>query len=123
MLARKRVLAERYRQAFENVPGLHFVGEPEGTRSNYWLNAVRLDTPSLERRDVLLAAANDAGYHCRPAWTLLHKLPMYRDAPRAPLDVAEALEASLVNLPSSAKLADARAEGIEAVRARLTAPQ
>jgi len=123
MLARKRVLAERYRQAFENVPGLHFVGEPEGTRSNYWLNAVRLDTPSLERRDVLLAAANDAGYHCRPAWTLLHKLPMYRDAPRAPLDVAEVLEASLVNLPSSAKLADARAEGIEAVRARLTAPQ
>jgi hypothetical protein len=32
---------------------------------------------------------------------------MYRDCPRAELDVAEAIEASLVNLPSSAALAGA----------------
>lgn len=107
MLGRKRRLAESYREAFAGVAGLSFVAEPEGCRSNYWLNAVRLAKPDMAARDALLATANDAGFHCRPAWTLLHKLPMYAGCPRADLSVALALEASLVNLPSSARLADA----------------
>lgn len=107
LLSRKRRLAEAYREAFAGVPGLSFVGEPAGCRSNYWLNALRLAKPDMAERDALLAAANDAGYHCRPAWTLLHKLPMYAACPRADLAVALALEASLVNLPSSARHADA----------------
>jgi len=108
MLARKRRLAESYRRAFEAVAGLSFVGEPAGCESNYWLNAVRLERPGMAERDALLAAANDAGFHCRPAWTLLHKLPMYADCPRADLSAALAIEASLVNLPSSARHADAK---------------
>ena len=105
-VARKRELATRYQAAFESVAGLGFVAEPAGSRSNYWLNTVRLEHPDVELRNQLLAAANDAGYQCRPTWTLLHKLPMYLDVPRAPLPVAERLEASLINVPSSAKLAD-----------------
>jgi perosamine synthetase len=34
----------------------------------------------------------------------MHHLPMYRDCPRAELTHAEALEAQIVNLPSSAVL-------------------
>jgi perosamine synthetase len=105
-MARKRELAARYQAAFESVAGLGFVAEPAGSRSNYWLNTVRLEQPDVEVRNQLLAAANDAGYLCRPTWTLLHKLPMYSDAPRARLPVAEQLESSLINVPSSAKLAD-----------------
>jgi perosamine synthetase len=60
----------------------------------------------MSGRDALLAVANDDGYQCRPAWALLNKLPMYKDCPRADLSVAEALEASLINLPSSPKLAE-----------------
>nr|WP_258560700.1 hypothetical protein [Cylindrospermopsis raciborskii] len=72
--------------------------------SNYWLNTLQLQKPSFEMRDRLLGLANDAGYQCRPTWTLLHKLPMYVNCPHAPLPVAERLEASLINVPSSAKL-------------------
>lgn len=104
-LARKRELAVRYQAAFRDLIGIRFVTEPVGCRSNYWLNTVRLEQPDINARDRLLAAANDAGYQCRPTWTLLHKLPMFADCPRAPLPVAEQLEASLINLPSSAKLA------------------
>jgi len=104
-LARKRELAARYQAAFRDLIGIRFVTEPAGCRSNYWLNTVRLEQPDINARDQLLTAANDAGYQCRPTWTLLHKLPMYADCPRAPLPVAERLEASLINLPSSAKLA------------------
>jgi perosamine synthetase len=107
LLRRKRRLAETYRRAFEGIPGFAFVREPEGSRSNFWLNAVLLDGADMEVRDELLATANDAGYHCRPVWTLLHKLPMFRECPRAALPVSERLEASLINLPSSAGLAPA----------------
>jgi perosamine synthetase len=106
MLRRKRALAARYREAFAPFEELAFVDEPPGCESNFWLCAVVLKKPSLAVRDALLAAANDAGYHCRPAWTLMHKLPMYGDCPRAPLDVAEALEAGIINLPSSPMLAE-----------------
>lgn len=103
-LARKRRLAERYADAFSRVDGMKFVGETAGRQSNFWLNAVRLNEPNTPARDALLASAIDAGYQCRPAWTLLHKLPMYANAPRAELSVAAAVEASLINIPSSARL-------------------
>lgn len=105
-LSRKRQLAENYRKAFAHIQGIHFVDEPEGSQSNFWLNAVRLEEPGMTGRDALLAVANDAGYQCRPTWTLLSKLPMYKNCPRAELFVAEALEASLINLPSSPKLVE-----------------
>lgn len=105
-LARKRELTNRYRMAFSGLTGIRFMVEPEQSRSNYWLNTVRLEEPDMNIRDKVLAAANDAGYQCRPTWTLLHKLPMFADCPRATLPVAERLEASLINLPSSAKLVD-----------------
>jgi perosamine synthetase len=104
-LARKRELAAHYQRAFRDVVGIRFVPQPPGCQSNYWLNTVRLERPDSATRDELLTAANDGGYQCRPTWTLLHKLPMFADCPRAPLTVAERLEASLINVPSSARLA------------------
>lgn len=102
---RKRRLAARYAEAFAGVPGVHVLREPPHTRGNYWLNALVLDEANAARRDDLLAALNDAGYMSRPLWTLMHRLPMYAACPRMPLPVAESLEARVVNVPSSARLA------------------
>lgn len=107
-VARKRRLAETYARAFADLPGVAFAREPEGTQSNYWLCALRLVGGDLAARDAVLAATNDAGYQCRPVWTLLHRLPMYASCPRAPLPVAEMLEKTLVNVPSSPRLAEPR---------------
>lgn len=107
MIARKRDLAARYAAAFEGVEGVRFLAEPDGTRSNFWLNAIVLEDPDLAGRDRVLERLNDAGYMSRPIWTLMHRLPMYADCPRADLTVAERLEATVINLPSSPKLADA----------------
>lgn len=100
-IARKRALAERYRQALAGVPGVSFFAETHFARSNYWLNALLLDNPDLAARDRLMAACHQAGLMVRPAWTLMHKLPMYAACPRMDLSVAEDIEARLVNLPSS----------------------
>lgn len=109
LLERKRRLAQAYAKAFAGRPGLRFVTEPAGTRSNYWLNAVLV--ASQEQRDAVLEAANAAGYMTRPVWTLLCDLPMYRESPRMELPVARRIEATLVNVPSSPHLAPAAEPG------------
>ena len=104
-IARKRELAARYEAAFVGVAGLRFLREPVDTQGNYWLNAIVLDPAQSPTRDDLLAALNDAGYMSRPLWTLMHRLPMYASCPRMPLPMAESLEARVINIPSSPKLA------------------
>lgn len=103
-LARKRRLAEGYIAGFEAQEGVSIFREPEGSRSNYWLNTLLLDRECAQERDALLDDLNDAGLMCRPVWTLLHRLPFYGDCPRAPLPVAEDLERRIISLPSSAIL-------------------
>jgi perosamine synthetase len=106
-VARKRRLANQYRAAFSHVSGIQVFVEPEGARSNYWLNALLLDESEMEQRDKLLDELNDAGVMSRPAWTLLHRLPMYCECPRGHLLVAEGLGRRIVNVPSSARLGHA----------------
>jgi len=103
-LAAKRALAERYRQAFNNTPGIRFFSEPANCQSNYWLNTLLLDKECAEQRDALLEATNDMGIMTRPAWTLMNKLPMFAGCPKMDLSVAESLVRCLINIPSSAML-------------------
>jgi perosamine synthetase len=110
-LAAKRRLAERYRRALAAVPGVSFLAEPSFARSNYWLNALMLDGAYASAREALLERCNAAGVSCRPAWVLMHRLPMFSDCPRMPLPVAEDIERRLINLPSGAGLAPEPARG------------
>jgi perosamine synthetase len=105
-LIRKRALAARYASEFANIPGVRFLSEPQHCTSNYWLNSIILDPQHVHEHAKVLEALNDANYMSRPIWTLMHRLPMYADCPRATVDTAEALAASVINLPSSPKLVD-----------------
>ncbi len=102
-LSAKRILAKKYAEGFSSARSMQFVTEPHGTTSNYWLNTIRLNKPDLALRDELLSAARADGYMCRPAWNLLHTLPMHESSPRAKLPVAQNLWQSLINIPSSAR--------------------
>jgi len=106
-IAAKRELALRYRWAFSALPGVRFFTEPEFAQSNYWLNAILLDSGQDSGRDHILEAANEAGFMLRPVWTLMHQLPMYSHCPRSDLSVAESLERRIINLPSSPGLGKA----------------
>lgn len=97
-VANKRELASRYAAHFSGSD-LQFVKEPEGCRSNYWLNAVVCD--SREQRDALLKLTNDAGVMTRPIWALMNHLPSYAYSRQGTLTQALWLEARVVNLPSS----------------------
>jgi aminotransferase in exopolysaccharide biosynthesis len=105
LLAAKRRLYARYAAAFATVPSVRMLSEPEGCRSNYWLQTLLLDREIEEQRDGILTATNEAGLMTRPVWVLNHRLPAFRACPRMPLTAAESLERRVINLPSSAQLA------------------
>jgi aminotransferase in exopolysaccharide biosynthesis len=94
----KRKLAAEYKGFFASKD-VQFVEEPEGSRSNYWLAAILLN--SREERDKFLGYSNDNGVMTRPAWTLMHKLEMFRNSLRGELVNSEYIEDRLVNIPSS----------------------
>ena len=104
MLEAKRRLFSSYETALREVPEVSLVREPEGCRSNYWLQAILLQPGHENARDGVLAATNDAGLMTRPVWRLLHRLAPFASCPRMSLAKAEAIEAALINLPSSANL-------------------
>ena len=103
-LKQKRTVAEHYETAFAGINGVKFFTESDFSRSNYWLNALVLDKNHSDSRDELLELANRVGITTRPAWTLMHRLPMFSTCPRMDLAVAEDLEQRLINIPSSACL-------------------
>jgi aminotransferase in exopolysaccharide biosynthesis len=97
-LTSKRVLAERYINFFARSD-LAPIVEPNHCSSNYWLNGVICE--SVEQRNALLKATNDAGIMTRPIWTLMNRLPAFSKARSGSLVTSEWLEARVVNLPSS----------------------
>jgi perosamine synthetase len=105
LLEAKRRLHARYAQCLARIEGVHLMREPQGCRSNYWLQALLLDERRSAERDAILGASNDDGVMMRPVWALNHRAPAFSASPRMTLAVAESLERRVVNLPSSAQLA------------------
>lgn len=108
-LARKRRLAAFVAEALDGVAGIELLREPDGARSNFWLNGLLLERAEL--RDSVLAHTNERGLQTRPCWRLLADLPMYRSAPRARAGIAKARDraARVVNIPSSPNLVSGNA--------------
>ena len=104
-LLSKRALHQKYAKAFAGLDAVELTREPAGCSSNYWLQALKLQNIDMQLRDSILEQTNAAGYMTRPVWKLMHGLRQFEDCPRAPLDVAERLEKTLINIPSGAGLA------------------
>lgn len=105
-VTRKRALADIYINAFADALYWRPLREPDGSESNYWLNAVVLVRPDMALLEDALQALAARRIHCRPCWTPMHELPMYAAHPRGPLPVCNDLTRRILCLPSSPKLAD-----------------
>lgn len=117
-VARKRELAALYRRELDGS-GLRLVWEPEGARSNFWLNTVVAETPEVQAR--VLAALKAKGFGARPLWAPAHRQPMFADCPRAGLAVTDRLWRTSVSLPSSANLTDEEATAVARAAAEAAA--
>jgi perosamine synthetase len=97
-LAIKVDLAQRYAHFFNSI-GVKYVRAPMGTTSNYWLNAIVLN--SLEQRNAFLEYTNSRGMMSRPIWRMMSSLDMFKHCQRDALENSHWLEERVVNIPSS----------------------
>lgn len=106
LVSLQRQLFVRYEEAFA---GGHFGlihQEPQGTTSNYWLQAISLSDDMAPQKNRLIEACVEAGIGVRPLWKPLNALAPYAFHPSARTPVTENLYDRVICLPSSAILAD-----------------
>ena len=102
-LESKRATAQAYIDYFRDQPhGIKFMQEPEGTKSNYWLNAIML--PDKKAQQAFLEYTNGHGVMTRPIWELMNRLVMFKDAQHDHLMNTIYLADRIVNIPSSVRL-------------------
>jgi dTDP-4-amino-4,6-dideoxygalactose transaminase len=97
-LSKKREVAEKYK-AFFKESDIIFAEEIRSAKSNYWLNSIVFE--NLKHRNLFLDITNSANISTRPAWTLMNKLPMFKDCQKDGLKNSIWLESRIVNIPSS----------------------
>ena len=98
ILAIKSKLADRWGVFFDQN-NVNFVRAIYKNKANHWLNTLVLD--SREERDKFLKFTNDNGVMTRPIWTLMSKLPMFKECQTDGLENSLWLEDRVVNIPSS----------------------
>ncbi|MGH9307934.1 MAG: LegC family aminotransferase [Vicinamibacterales bacterium] len=120
----KRAIAERYRQAIADVPGLSPMPESADVRSTFWLYTILVDESrfGLDSR-ALLRRLHEAKIQTRPLWQPLHRSKPFRDCPAYRVEVADLLARDALSLPSSVSLDASQQERVvEALRANAAAP-
>lgn len=101
-IANKRETALRYQAFFENLPEIEFFTEPLHSCSNYWLNVVLFKDKAAQQN--FLKLSNENGVMTRPAWQLMHTLPMFQHCQYKDLNNTIYIADRLVNIPSSVRI-------------------
>lgn len=109
-VAQRRQVAERYRLAFANVPGLELAPEAPWGRHSRWLSTFQLPnhvTPTELVRDL-----ERHNIEARPVWRPMHTQPLFRDAEAVGGSVSESLFARGICLPSSSSLSETQQQRV-----------
>jgi len=107
IVARKRVIAEMYRNLLGNSPVTFQEPSPEVV-SSHWLFSVLL--PKGAERDRIARFLADHGVETRPVFHCAHQMPMY--LAREPYPQAEEISQRGISLPSFPGLSDSDIEEI-----------
>jgi pyridoxal phosphate-dependent aminotransferase EpsN len=121
-VAARRTVAERYRDAFADLPGVSLQPEaPWGTHTR-WLSVVYLDPAETAVRPAeVIDALERQNIESRPVWRPMHTQPLFAGATVVGGAVSERLYRTGLCLPSSSSLRESdQARVIERVRAVLT---
>lgn len=101
-LANKDRITARYREAFRDLPGVTCMPSAPWARSSNWLFTIRLGGTAAAGG--LVERLHASAVEARRLWCPLHLLPVYRKAQAYRVEVAEAVYADAVSLPSSVGL-------------------
>ncbi len=99
LVARRRMLAQRYQQLLERIPGVLTITDPAYGTTNYQSFWILLPADFPVSRDELLSRLAEAGVSARRGIMAAHLEPAYRGLPHGPLPVTERLTARTLILP------------------------
>jgi pyridoxal phosphate-dependent aminotransferase EpsN len=114
----RRAIAFRYRDAFEDLPGISLMPQaPYGLHTN-WLCCFLIHEQKFGcSRDELIRALDRGYVESRPVWKPMHLQPLYAGCDRYGGEVAEDLFRRGICLPSSSSLSeDDQLQVVNAVR-------
>lgn len=115
-LAHRRHVNDRYREAFDGVPGLSLMPQARYGRSNLWLTCLQIDASAFGAGPQQVRQALDrAGIEARPTWKPLHQQKVHQGRRVIGGAVSEGLFARGLCLPSGADLTDEEIAGIAAI--------
>jgi pyridoxal phosphate-dependent aminotransferase EpsN len=101
----RREIARRYRDAFEDLPGISLMPQATYGRHTNWLSCFLIDGKRFGcSRDRLIGALDAADIESRPVWKPMHLQPLYAGCDRHGGEVAEDLFGRGICLPSSSSL-------------------
>jgi dTDP-4-amino-4,6-dideoxygalactose transaminase len=122
---RRREINRRYREAFADLDGVGFLPDAPYGAPTSWLTVITLDPgDAAAKPDDVRHALEAVDIEARPAWKPMHLQPLYADAEIVGGEVAEAVFATGLCLPSGSSLTDADQDRvIEVVRTVLSSPQ
>jgi dTDP-4-amino-4,6-dideoxygalactose transaminase len=115
MVAERRRLADRYRDALAGRPGLSLPGDPPYGTTNYQSYLVRLDDELPVDRDAVMQELLDQGISSRRGIMAAHLEPACADLPAPELPVTERLTRRSLILPLFHGMSDAQVERVAEV--------
>ncbi len=100
-VGKKRSIFQRYREALAELPGVHFMPEPDFAHSTRWLTCLTIDPgQSGIDRDRVIGALEKNNIESRPTWKPMHMQPLYQGREVIGGVVAERLFRQGICLPS-----------------------
>jgi dTDP-4-amino-4,6-dideoxygalactose transaminase len=112
MVAKRRRLADRYREALADSPGLSLPGDPPYGTTNYQSYVVRLDEELRVDRDTVMQQLLDQGIATRRGIMAAHLEPACAGLPAGALPVTERLTRRSLILPLFHGMTDAQLDHV-----------
>ena len=105
---RRREIFDGYRARLGDLPGMAFMPEPAGGRSNRWLTVALID-PAVFGADThaVREALEAENIEARPVWKPMHLQPVFKTARVVGGSISERLFAQGLCLPSGTAMTDA----------------
>ncbi|MBV8993417.1 MAG: DegT/DnrJ/EryC1/StrS family aminotransferase, partial [Pseudonocardiales bacterium] len=122
LIARRRVLAQRYQQLLKCIPGIRTITDPAYGTTNFQSFWVLLPDDFPISRDELLRRLAEAGISARRGIMAAHLEPAYRDVAHRPLPVSEGLTSRTLILPLFHDLTESEQDVIVSVIAAAARP-
>jgi dTDP-4-amino-4,6-dideoxygalactose transaminase len=114
-IAQRRDNFEFYKSELKSIPGISFLKEQVGSKSNRWLTIIVVDPKqtrnAITREDIRLALERE-NIESRPLWKPMHMQPLFEKAPYFGKGIAMKLFKNGLCLPSGSNLTQAEKERV-----------